>query len=159
MAPRNVLFIDIDGVLHRSPGPGDLTIAMASLDELWEERVDLFEWAARLSDALGDDECDLLVHSSWRAFVSADVLRERLGPLRRRFRGCTARSLTREASVLDAVAARRLDAGSYRVLDDEPGEFESIRGQVIVCSPGIGVSDALVAQQLRAWLDGTAGLG
>lgn len=159
MQVRKVLFVDIDGVLHRASELGELTIASASLAELREERLDLFEWASLLSDAIGDDECDLLVHSSWRAFVSDDTLRDCLGPLRRRFRGCTARSLTREASILDAVAARRFGAGAYRVLDDEPGEFESIRGQVIVCSPELGVNDARVAQQLRAWLDGEAGLG
>ena len=38
MQTFKVLFIEIDGVLHRAFGPCDLTIVGASLDELREER-------------------------------------------------------------------------------------------------------------------------
>lgn len=152
MQTVKVLFIDIDGVLHRAFEPGELTIAGATLDELREERSDLFGWAGLLAQALGDHECDVVVHSSWLAYLSDNILGDCLGPLRRRFRGCTPRTLTREASILDAVLSRRLDLESYRVLDDDAGEFESLRSQLIVCNPVSGVNDSLVETQLRDWL-------
>ena len=152
MQTFKVLFIDIDGVLHRAFGPGDLTIAGASLDELREERSDLFGWAGLLAEVLGRYECEVIVHSSWRAYVSDKTLRTCLGPLRRRFRGCTPRTLTREASVLEVVRSRRLSAHSYRVLDDDDAEFEHLRHQLIVCTPERGVDDARVVTQLRGWL-------
>ena len=152
MQTRKVLFLDIDGVVHRAFEPGESTIVSASLEELREERSDLFEWAGLLSDVLASHECDVIVHSSWRAYVPDDILRDCLGPLRRRFKGCTPRALSREASVLDVVRARRLSADSYMVLDDDAAEFEQLRHQIIVCTPERGVDDARVAAQLRGWL-------
>lgn len=53
MQTFKVLFVDIDGVLHRAFGPSDRTIASASLDELREQRSDLFGWVGLLAEALG----------------------------------------------------------------------------------------------------------
>lgn len=151
MQTFKVLFIDIDGVLHRGFEPGELTVAGATLDELRQERADLFGWAGLLAAALGHHECEVIVHSSWRAYVSDNILRDCLGPLRRRLRGCTPRTLTREASIREVVRSRRLGAESYRVLDDDSSEFEDIRNQLIVCNPVSGVNDSLVLTQLRDW--------
>ncbi len=66
---KRVLFLDIDGVLHRCHGSDEPTIATTPLCDLLELRPDLFGWAPNLADALGDLDCDIIIHSSWRRYL------------------------------------------------------------------------------------------
>lgn len=150
-----MLSLDFDGVLHRTHADGELTIATAGYGELQEERPDLFGWTPHLVAALGDQACDLIVHSSWRAYLSERDLRAVLPPvLRRRFIGVTNTQEGREASILSAMRRMGLQEHQVLVLDDEPNQFSALRSRVLVCAPDKGVSDLAVQRSLQAWLIG-----
>lgn len=148
-----VLFIDIDGVLHRCHEPGEPTIANTPLVDLLELRPDLFGWVPVLERLLAGTRCALFVHSSWRKYVHEDDLKTLLGPLRRRFRGCTPLSVVgREESILSMVASLKLSWDDYRVLDDTASSFKQIQTQLILCPGELGVSDIGVQEKLLSWL-------
>jgi hypothetical protein len=155
MRPQNVLFLDIDGVLHRAAYPGELTVATAGLAELLEERPDLCEWSQHLADSLDGHSCGIVVHSSWRAYLSSSAMRSFLpAPLRRRFLGTTPPELERESSILFAVRAMKLMDDEILVVDDEPELFSELRHRLVVCNPAMGLTTLGVTKAITTWLAG-----
>ncbi len=153
MRPHNVIFLDIDGVLHRAPRPGDLTIATAGLSELSEERPDLGGWSRHLADALHGHACEIIVHSSWRAYMSESALRTFLpASIRHRFLGVTPPGHEREPSILSAASAMKLLDEELLVIDDELEHFHELRHRLVVCDPEMGLTTPGVAAEIAAWL-------
>jgi hypothetical protein len=156
MRPHNVHFLDIDGVLHRAAYPGELTVATAGLGELLEERPDLFGWAQHLADALDGHACGIVVHSSWRAYVSSSALRSFLpAAIRHRFLGVTPPELERESSIQFAIRAMKLLDDEILVVDDEPESFKNLRHRLVVCDPSMGLTTLGVKEAIASWLGGT----
>jgi hypothetical protein len=153
MMPRNILFLDLDGVLHRAPHAGELTIATSGIGELLEERPDLCQWSRQLADALEGHACGILVHSSWRAYVSSKALRSFLSaPIRQRFLGVTPPELEREQSIIFAVRAMGLSDEEIIVIDDEPEQFRELRHRLVVCDPELGLTTPGVKMEITTWL-------
>jgi len=153
MTARRILFIDLDGVLHRVHKPDELTISTAGFEELLEERPDLFGWSHHLADALEGHRCDIIVHSSWRAYMPDSDLRAVLPDcIRHRFAGTTRRNVAREESILMASRALSLDDDEFLVVDDEPEQFETLRHRLVVCDPTAGVTTPGVVQAIATWL-------
>jgi hypothetical protein len=151
---RRVLFLDVDGVLHRAQEPGEVSIATAGLEELRAARPDLFGWVPHLARTLAGHPCDIVVHSSWRRYAPDAVLRDCLGGLGERFVGSSPRELTRELSVLRTAEIFGLGPTDYLVLDDHAPAFGSLKDRLVVCDPARGVSDPTVAAEVLAWLRG-----
>ena len=155
MRPQNIVFLDLDGVLHRAPRPGELTIATAGISELLEERPDLCEWSQQLANALEGRACGIIVHSSWRAYMSDGAMRAFLpAPIRHRFLGATSSELGREASILHAVRAMKVMDEEFLVVDDDLEQFHELRHRLVVCDPEMGVTTPGVAKEITTWLSG-----
>lgn len=155
MTPHNILFIDLAGVLHRAPLPGELNIATAGLEERLEERLDVCQWSQLLADALEGHACGIVVHSSWRAYMSSKALRSFLpAPIRRRFLGVTPPELERESSILYAARAMKVLDDELLVVDDEPELFDALRHRVVVCDPAMGLTTPGATMAITTWLGG-----
>jgi hypothetical protein len=153
MNTNSFIFLDLDGVLHRAHHPGELTIATAGIEELLEQRPDLFGWSHHLADALEGHRCDLIVHSSWRAYMPDTDLRAVLPScIRHRFAGTTRRNVAREDSILMAARAMALDDDAFLVVDDEPDQFETLRHRLVVCDPAAGLTTPGAIQEITDWL-------
>jgi hypothetical protein len=151
--PHNVLFLDIDGVLHRSAHPGELNIATAGLGELLKDRPDLCGWAQHLADALDGHACGIVVHSSWRAYLSSSALRSFLpAAIRHRFLGVTPPELERESSIHFSMRAMKLLDDEILVVDDEPESFRKLRHRLVVCNPAMGLTTLGVTKAIASWL-------
>jgi len=154
MNTKSVIFLDLDGVLHRAHHPGELTIATAGIEELLEERPDLFGWSHRLADALEGHRCDLIIHSSWRAYVPDSDLRAVLPScIRHRFAGTTRRNVVREESILMVARAMALDDEEFLVVDDESEQFHKLRHRLVVCDPAFGLTTPGVTMAISSWLN------
>lgn len=150
---KRVLFADFDGVLHRIHQPHELTISTAGFMELLEERPDLFGWSAFLADALNGHACDLIIHSSWRAYMRESDLKSVLpSALRKRFVGVTPSGLSREQSILSVVQTIGLSMDEFLILDDDSGAFHRLSERLALCDPLLGVSDSSVQEKIRNWL-------
>lgn len=150
---KKVLFADFDGVLHRVFGPGELTIATAGFGELLEERPDLFGWSEFLAQTLDGHSCQLIVHSSWRAYMRESDLRAVLPPtLRKRFIGVTPVGVSREVSIQSVVRTIGLAPDEFLILDDDADAFRTLQERLVVCDPLRGVSDEAVRLRIHNWL-------
>lgn len=138
-----ILFLDIDGVLHRVGGS-------------------LFEQVSRLESVLRDHpEVELVISSSWREDYPWDVLVEIFSPdIQPRVVGRTPVIDTpwppyprpvRHEEILQYLSTHGEDARSWLVLDDDALLFPPDCPQLIVCAPERGF-DAGAESVLRAAL-------
>ena len=135
-----ILFLDFDGVLH--PGPRV------------ESRLTHFCWLPILARALSSfADVQVVIHSTWRRNYDLTALQEMLGSIGRRVVDVTS-DTDRWESIATWLAQHGARVRSYRVLDDEASEFpRPLPSELIECRPELGVSDRLVQEQLRAWLE------
>jgi hypothetical protein len=147
----NVLFLDIDGVLHSErlePTGRISSTGKPIVRYVPPERT--FEWLHHLVDCLEGSDVRIVVHSTWRKRRSLDELCALLGPLGSRLLGVT-QGEARWASI-EAWLASHPEVLNYRILDDAPAEFPSyVLPMLFACDPTSGVSDPLVRGTLIAW--------
>lgn len=151
------LFLDFDGVLHRSTdivGKDVSSLALQGSEAILA--TGLFRWTGLLEESLaqadGSDDIAVVVHSSWRnqRWMSSSLARTLLGPLGRRFAGFVEAHTPREKAIDDFVT--RLSLESILILDDARDEFVHSES-LIVTNPLQGVSDVSVLEQVRSWAD------
>lgn len=145
VAPRRVLFLDFDGVLH--PPPDTLT-----LSPLPVSGPCLFGWLPHLVSILGPfPDVGVVVHSGWRYVHHDDELFDMLAGLQDRLLGST--PLRERYSSIQVWLTQHPTVTDFRILDDEPDEFpRPLPSQLIVCDPTVGVSGVEPTAELRAWL-------
>lgn len=142
-----VLFLDFDGVVHPGRDPQSIGPNTLFLE------VGHFGWLDNLVQLLRSRrEIGVVVHSSWREVYASDELREMLSDLEANYLGATAPG-SRYESIL-VWLRQHAHVSSFRVLDDDPGEFPSpLPSEVILCDPRRGLSDPHVLAALRSWLE------
>lgn len=152
-----IIFLDFDGPLHPVSAIDGL-----SVDEFlfggwafWVYQRGLFRWRIMLEHLLAlHPDVELVVHSSWRLHLSNTMLRNALGEvLARRFIGITSCELGRRAGIEEFV--ERSGVEHFLVIDDNRyafGDFE----QLVLVDHELGLSDWVVNQKIRAWLNETA---
>lgn len=153
-----VIFLDFDGVLH----PLGLVLqegrTIRGKAVARPTSISLFCWLPLLARLLAaHDDVRLVVHSSWRSAHSEQQLRTFLGPLADRFVGATDDVLSKAPSI-GAWLQDHPAVVSYCVLDDALQESDGAQlvGSLIRCDSGLGLSEATVQAQLRAWLEATS---
>jgi len=135
-----VLFLDVDGVLH--PGPNVPT------------RLTHMCWLPELEQVLSrHPDVAVVVHSTWRYRYELAEFRSLLGtsfgarvidfvPAGERYFG-----------ICQWLAQHRRPGLTYRILDDEAGEFPTpAPAELIVCDTRRGVDDPVVRALLHQWL-------
>ena len=140
--PR-IICIDFDGVLHpTAEGAQRVTVAH-------------FSWLPHLERLLSPHPgVGLPVHSTWRLSYDIEELRlllgDRLGP---RVVSAAPASDDRWAAIQAWVGAQKL-APDLLIVDDARAEFPDLLPfPLVVCYASRGLSDTLVQQAIRNWLE------
>lgn len=141
------LFLDFDGVLHPKTLETDI-----EEDEIAVGTA-LFGWLPALVSVLRTHpDVSLVVHSTWRYTHDIDELRGVLGVLGSRVVGATPRG-PRLDSILWWLHMNP-QFGSYRILDDDAGEFPTPPPrELILCDPRTGVAAPEALAAIRRWLE------
>ncbi|WP_322007153.1 HAD domain-containing protein [Paraburkholderia tropica] len=152
---RQVLFLDIDGVLHRGIARRSGRDVVSSAPN-----IQLFEYATVLDDLLSPyPEIDIVLSSDWSLVLGTEFTRNAipLPSLRERivgatFDGCTFNPLvwpvlTRGAQVLDYVG--RNEPLKWLAVDDRADGFEAHRQKLVHCQTDVGLGDPAVVEQFR----------
>ncbi|SIT43486.1 conserved hypothetical protein [Paraburkholderia ribeironis] len=155
----NVLFLDIDGVLHR----GNSYVAGSRIASSAPGRIELFEYAHILDDLLSlYPSLNIVLSSDWAYRFGVDYTRSQLPSpsLRARVIGATYQGcefderlwplLSRGAQVLDFV--RRQAPVSWIAIDDRKDGFESCMEKLVLCQSECGLGDSAVVELLRSRL-------
>lgn len=153
---RHVLFLDIDGVLHRGvarrSGRGVVSSAPG--------HIELFEYAPVLEDLLRPyPDVEIVVSSDWSLVMGLEFTRNAIPSPQLRERiiaatsdGCTFDwglwpMLPRGDQVLDYV--RRNAPLRWLAVDDRTDGFEAFRDQLVHCQTDVGLGDPVVVEQFR----------
>lgn len=136
-----VIFLDFDGVLHATSGSA--------------EEMRQFVWLPILKGLIeGRDDIRVVIHASHRRNSPEDFLRERLGFDKDLCLGVTSPRLARWPSIQGWIKDRQW-IESYRILDDQAGEFpEPAPAELILCDGRRGLSDEKVQVALKEWIHG-----
>ena len=136
-----VIFLDFDGVLHATLGSA--------------EEMRQFVWLPILKGLIeGRDDVRVVIHASYRRNSPEDFLRERLGFDKDLCLGVTNPRLARWPSIQGWIKDRQW-IESYRILDDQAGEFpEPAPAELILCDGRRGLSDEKVQVALKEWIHG-----
>jgi uncharacterized protein (DUF433 family) len=147
-----IVAIDVDGVLHGHDAHFAIEdVREATMAELLA--AGLFAHRELLADLLAPlPGVRLVVHSSWRRTLNIKALRAVLGPLGPRFAGVTPPEREREASLLEFMRRRQVDADEVVILDDQPALFDKLRHRVVASDPVLGISSARVQRAFVARL-------
>lgn len=152
MSKRKILFLDFDGVLHPLSALIGFEMRMKREDAVKFGR--LFRWTWILEELLENSNVEIFVHSSWRQFLKHPEIRQHLGPVAHRFRGCTESSIGRWDGIQKLVKELRLFPDEWIILDDRQSEFpDAMPPQLILCDSNLGVWDACVRGKIVNWLD------
>jgi hypothetical protein len=159
MVPRQVLFLDIDGVLHR----GNSYVAEARIVSSAPGRIQLFEYLPVLVELLSCyPDVEVVLSSDWAYRFGVDATRNMLpdSSLRKRVTAATYQGsefdevlwpmLSRGGQVLDYV--RRHSLLHWLAIDDRPDGFAAHRERLVHCQSDYGLGDADVVQLLRCRL-------
>ena len=137
--PSRILFLDVDGVLHPGPNVPTLLTHMCWLPQL--ERL-----------LTGHSDVAVVVHSTWRYRYELAELRELFGNLGARVID-VAPDGERYDSIRQWVSWHQGPGLTYRILDDEAGEFPiPPPAELILCDTRRGLGDPAVQAKLRDWL-------
>lgn len=144
---RNMLFIDIDGVLH----PVSVReIEIGAGGGLRFSGPELFRWAPVLWQLIEPYDVMVAVHSSWRhSYQFAEILDAFPAAMQSRIAGLTA-GAGRYESILDWV--ERYEVTRFAVLDDTPGAFPMNWPHLIDCDPELGITESRVQERLQRFL-------
>ena len=134
-----LLFLDFDGVLHPTSATADRLFSQVSL----------------LAACLADEDCSLVISSSWRHHHPLPELIERIPlTMRRRIVGATGGPCfgrwPRHQEILAFVGEAAVGP-DWRALDDSVNEFPERCPQLIACDPNLGF-DVPQARALSRWL-------
>lgn len=159
MVPRQVIFLDIDGVLHR----GNSYVAEARIVSSAPGRIQLFEYLPVLVELLSCyPDVEVVLSSDWAYRFGVDATRNMLpdSSLRKRVTAATYQGsefdevlwpiLSRGGQVLDYV--RRHSLLHWLAIDDRPDGFAAHRERLVHCQSDYGLGDADVVQLLRCRL-------
>lgn len=147
MIKRRALFLDFDGVLHATHGPAEVMRA--------------FVWLPLLLKLLEPHrDVRLVVHASARRTSPAEFIGKRLelrsAGVAQLYAGVTSPRLDRWASI-QAWLAEHSEVRSFRILDDQAGEFPSPPpAELILCNPTQGLSAPGVQAELARFLAGAS---
>lgn len=152
---RRVLFLDIDGVLHRGIARRSGNRVMSSAPN-----IKLFEYAAVLDDLLSPyPDVEIVLSSDWSMVFGTELTRNAIPSpsLQSRivgatFDGCTLNPLvwpvlTRGAQVLDYVG--RNEPLRWLAVDDRADGFEAHRQRLVQCQTDVGLGDSAVVDRFR----------
>ena len=152
---RHVLFLDIDGVLHRGIArrAGNRVISSAP-------DIKLFEFASLLDDLLSPyPEVEIILSSDWSLVLGTEFTRDAIPSPRLRerivgatFEGCKFNPLvwpvlSRGEQILDYVA--RNAPLEWLAVDDRTDGFEAQRHRLVHCQTDVGLGDCAVVEQFR----------
>jgi len=149
---RVVLFLDLDGVVHRQ---GDSRID----DRGALVGAQMFRWWPLLAGVLEEyPKVDVVVHSSWRRFwPSVKFLAALLPPaLSARVVDITDPDVIERHRSIEVYLDVHPDVSAFVILDDQPLHFPKNYPPLVVCDPMVGVSDAAVLLRLRQALEAAA---
>lgn len=134
-----IIFLDFDGVLHATSGPGEV--------------MRLFVWLPILKEIMaGQEDVRVVIHASYRRATPADFLRERLGFDQEICLGVTNPKLERWPSIKHWLQENP-GVESFRILDDQVVEFPfPPPAELILCDGRLGLSDEAVQRALRLWV-------
>jgi hypothetical protein len=152
---RSVLFLDIDGVLHRGIARRSGNRVMSSSPD-----IKLFEYVPVLDDLLSPyPDIEVVLSSDWslvfgteatcKVMPSSGVQERVVGAT---YDGCDFDSrlwpmLTRGEQVLDYV--RRNRPLRWLAVDDRADGFEAVRNRLVHCQTDVGLGDQAVVEQFR----------
>ncbi|WP_080439567.1 HAD domain-containing protein [Burkholderia ubonensis] len=158
MSKRQILFLDIDGVLHR----GSSYVAGRSIVSSAPGHIELFEYLPVLDDALSSyPDVSVVLSSDWAFRFGVDYTCSQLPSpsLRARVIGATYHGcefdeqlwpmLSRGAQVLDYVRRQGRDALEWIAIDDRSDGFENCRERLVHCQSEYGLGDPAVVELLR----------
>lgn len=156
MTARKVLFLDIDGVLHRG-------IARRSGDRVVSSApgvIELFEFAPVLDELLRPyPEVEIVLSSDWALVLGIEFTQNAIPSplLRDRIIGATYEgsifnsyfwfAVPRGDQVLDYVS--RHSPMTWLAVDDRKDGFESCRDRLVHCQTDAGLGDPVVVEQFR----------
>ncbi|MFM0347302.1 HAD domain-containing protein [Paraburkholderia sp. RL17-347-BIC-D] len=159
MRQRQVLFLDIDGVLHR----GNSYIAGNRIVSSAPARIQLFEYLPVLCDLLDlYPQVEVVLSSDWayrfgieptRNMLPESLLRNRVTEAT--YQGCEFDEMlwptvTRGAQVLDYVRRHSLD--QWLAVDDRRDGFDACRDRLVHCQTDVGLGDAAVVALFQSRL-------
>ena len=158
MSELQILFLDIDGVLHR----GNSYVAGSCIVSSAPGHIELFEYVQVLDDLLSPyPELAIVLSSDWAYRFGVDYTRSQLPSLQLRariigatYQGCEFNEmfwpmLSRGAQVLDYVRRQGRDALEWIAIDDRNDGFESCRERLVHCQSEYGLGDPAVVELLR----------
>ncbi|AVR12678.1 hypothetical protein A8H33_03975 [Burkholderia vietnamiensis] len=158
MSERRILFLDIDGVLHR----GNSYVAGRRIISSAPGRIELFEFVPTLDGALNSHpDVSVVLSSDWAYRFGLDYTRSQLpsASLRARVIGATYQGcefdeqlwpmLSRGAQVLDYVRRQGCEGLEWIAIDDRTDGFESCRERLVHCQSDYGLGDPAVVELLR----------
>lgn len=158
MRQRQVLFLDIDGVLHR----GNSYIEGSCVVSSAPGRIELFEYLPLLDSLLGSyPDVEVVLSSDWSYrfgiehtlnMLPHSLLRAKVTAAT--YQGCENEllwpKLSRGAQVLDYI--RRHSLKRWLAVDDRHDGFESCRDRLVHCQTEAGLGDPAVVEQFRSRL-------
>ncbi|WP_245982875.1 HAD domain-containing protein [Trinickia fusca] len=158
MSQRQILFLDIDGVLHR----GNSYVAGHHIVSSSPGHIELFEYLPVLDDALNSyPAVQIVLASDWAYRFGVDYACSQLPSpsLRARviggtYQGCEFDEqlwpmLSRGAQILDYVRRQGRERLEWLAIDDRSDGFESCRERLIHCQSECGLGDPAVVDLLR----------
>lgn len=155
---RQVLFLDIDGVLHR----GNSYVSGNRVVSSGPGRIALFEYLPVLNDLLSSYHAvEVVLSSDWAYRFGVEPTRNLLPDLSLRkrvtaatYQGCVDEvlwpTMPRGAQVLDYV--RRHSLNHWLAVDDRRDGFEGYRDRLIHCQTEVGLGDPAVVALFRSRL-------
>ena len=156
MTARKVLFLDIDGVLHRGIARRSGSGVVSSAPGV----IELFEYAPVLDELLRPyPDVEIVLSSDWAIVlgiqytvdaIPSPTLRNRV--VGATYEGCTFNEmlwplLSRGEQVLDYVA--RHSPANWLAIDDRVDGFESCRHRLVSCQTEVGLGDPAVIELFR----------
>lgn len=161
MNERQILFLDIDGVLHR----GNSYVAGNRIVTSAPGRIELFEYLPVLEEALSlYPHVQIVLSSDWAYRFGVDYVCSQLPSpsLRERVIGATYQGcefneqlwsmLSRGAQVLDYVRRQPHPPPEWIAIDDRSDGFESCRERLVHCQSECALGDPAVVELLRCRL-------
>ena len=144
---NNIVFLDIDGVLHP---PGAVTFTITKDRYLQVVGTELFRWTHHLLEILKDfPEVRIIIHSSWRTVFGWNYIKDTLpSDIIDLTLGVTNEGIAiRYMSILDTV--EEFGITDYVILDDEHKAFPWEIKELIRVYPEVGMSHDLTKDLLR----------
>ncbi|WP_418921987.1 HAD domain-containing protein [Comamonas testosteroni] len=144
------LFLDFDGVLHPPDAIEGARPPLTS-DQIRRSFPGTFQHLPILRDLLHKhDEIAVIVSSSWRLFLSDAELIDLLAPISTWFAGSLSRYKGKDEAIRDWLAHHQVN--DFAVLDDVAQFFPEGSKSLILCDPRRGLSDPVVQERVKRWL-------